>query len=113
MSTGAIETSVKHVVRKFYSKTYAVNKIPFSGEGEMIAAIYGRKGADQSGVSDEQESVARQIDHARGSATRKGWAVDEAHVYTDDGISRAEFDKRPGFVQLLKGADPRAPAFRC
>jgi hypothetical protein len=31
----------------------------------MIAAIYARKSTEQSGVADEQKSVARQIEHAR------------------------------------------------
>jgi DNA invertase Pin-like site-specific DNA recombinase len=39
----------------------------------VIAAIYARKSTDQTGVADEQKSVARQIDHARQYATRKGW----------------------------------------
>jgi hypothetical protein len=39
----------------------------------MIAAVYGRKSTDQSGVSDEQRSVARQVEHARAYAASKGW----------------------------------------
>jgi hypothetical protein len=31
----------------------------------MIAAIYARKSTDQTGVADEQKSVARQVGHAR------------------------------------------------
>ena len=31
----------------------------------MIAAVHARKSTDQSGVADEQKSVARQIEHAR------------------------------------------------
>jgi DNA invertase Pin-like site-specific DNA recombinase len=41
----------------------------------MTAAIYARKSTDQSGVSDEQRSVARQVEHARAYAARKGWQV--------------------------------------
>jgi DNA invertase Pin-like site-specific DNA recombinase len=67
----------------------------------MIAAIYARKSTEQNGVADEQKSVARQIDHARAYAKSKGWTVDEAHVYIDDGISGAEFAARPGFVRLM------------
>jgi hypothetical protein len=43
----------------------------------MIAGIYARKSTDQTGVSDEQKSVARQIEHARLCASRKGWMVDD------------------------------------
>jgi hypothetical protein len=39
----------------------------------MIAAIYARKSTEQGGVADEQKSVARQIEHARLYAERKGW----------------------------------------
>ena len=34
----------------------------------MTAAIYARKSTDQSGISDEQRSVARQVEHARAYA---------------------------------------------
>ena len=66
----------------------------------MIAAIYARKSTDQTGVADEQKSVARQIDHARQYASRKGWTVADEHVYVDDGISGAEFANRPGFLRF-------------
>jgi site-specific DNA recombinase len=75
----------------------------------MIAAIYARKSTDQSAVADEAKSVRRQIDHARTYAARKGWTVDEAHVYVDDGISGAEFANRPGFVWLMNSLKPRPP----
>ena len=75
----------------------------------MIAAIYARKSTDQNGIPDEQKSVARQVDHARSYATRKGWTVDDAHVYVDDGISGAEFATRPGFLRLMNALKPRPP----
>jgi DNA invertase Pin-like site-specific DNA recombinase len=75
----------------------------------QIAAIYARKSTDQSAVADEAKSVHRQIDHARAYAQKKGWTVDEAHVYVDDGISGAEFQNRPGFVRLMNALKPRAP----
>jgi site-specific DNA recombinase len=75
----------------------------------MNAAIYARKSTDQSGISDEQRSVARQVEHARAYATRKGWRVLDEHVYVDDGISGAEFANRPGFLRLMNALKPRAP----
>jgi len=66
----------------------------------MIVAIYARKSTEQTGTAEEAKSVTRQIDHARAYAAKKGWTVGEAHVYTDDGISGAEFAKRPGLVGL-------------
>jgi DNA invertase Pin-like site-specific DNA recombinase len=41
----------------------------------MLAAIYARKSTEQNGVADEQKSVARQVEHARAYADRKGWTV--------------------------------------
>ena len=75
----------------------------------MIAAIYARKSTEQNGVADEQKSVARQIEHARQYAARKGWTVDESAIFVDDGISGAEFADRPGFVRLMNALKPRAP----
>jgi DNA invertase Pin-like site-specific DNA recombinase len=66
----------------------------------MIAAIYVRKSTEQTGTAEEAKSVTRQIDHARAYAATKGWTVAEAHVYVDDGISAAEFAKRPGLVRF-------------
>src|SRR5499427_2417585 len=75
----------------------------------MLAAIYARKSTDQAGVADEQKSIARQIDHARAYAARKGWIVADEHVYVDDGISGAEFANRPGFLRLMNALKPRPP----
>jgi hypothetical protein len=74
----------------------------------MIAAIYARKSTEQA-VSDDQKSIARQVDHARQYASRKGWRVDEACIFTDDGISGAEFTRRPGFLRLMNSLKPRPP----
>jgi DNA invertase Pin-like site-specific DNA recombinase len=77
----------------------------------MIAAICARKSTEQSGVADEQKSVAGLIQHAREYAQRKGWIVADEHVYVDDGISGAEFATRPGFLRLMNSLKPR-PAFQ-
>jgi hypothetical protein len=37
----------------------------------MAAAIYARKSTDQSGISDEQRSVERQVEHARSDAAQR------------------------------------------
>lgn len=76
----------------------------------MIAAIYARKSTEQA-VSDDQKSIARQVDHARQYALRKGWRLDEACIFTDDGISGAEFTRRPGFLRLMNSLKPR-PLFQ-
>jgi len=72
----------------------------------MFAAIYARKSTEQVvGVADDQKSVARQIEHSRAFAATKGWTVDEAHVYVDDGISGAEFANRPGIEGVAISPD--------
>jgi site-specific DNA recombinase len=77
----------------------------------MTAAVYARKSTEQSGVADDQKSVARQIEHASQYATRRGWTVADEHVYVDDGISGAEFANRPGFLRLMNTLKPR-PVFQ-
>jgi site-specific DNA recombinase len=74
----------------------------------MIAAIYARKSTDQAGA-DEARSVARQIARARDYSERRGWTIAESHVYVDDGVSGAEFSRRPGFLRLMNALKPRAP----
>jgi DNA invertase Pin-like site-specific DNA recombinase len=73
----------------------------------MTAAIYSRKSTEQS-VADEAKSVTRQVDHARAYAQRKGWTVDDALIFVDDGVSGAEFSNRPGYMRLLNALKPRA-----
>jgi site-specific DNA recombinase len=75
----------------------------------VITGLYVRKSTEQSGVADEAKSVTRQIEHARAYAVRKGWTVDDRYVYVDDGVSGAEFVKRPGFARLMNALKPRAP----
>ena len=77
----------------------------------MIAAIYARKSTEQNGFSDEEKSVTRQIEHAKAYATKKGWIAAEEHIYVDDGISGAEFTKRPAFLRLMNSLKPK-PAFQ-
>lgn len=76
----------------------------------MIAAIYARKSTEQTGVSDEEKSVTRQIAHAKLYAAQQGWSVSDEHIFVDDGISGAEFVKRPSFIRLMNVLKPR-PAF--
>jgi DNA invertase Pin-like site-specific DNA recombinase len=75
----------------------------------MIAAIYARKSQKQEGHDDEGKSTVRQIAHAREYAQKKGWEVDDRHVYVDDAISGAEFVKRPDFRRLRAALDPVSP----
>lgn len=67
------------------------------------AAIYARRSKDQN-VAEEAKSVTRQVDHARAFAIGRGWAVQDQHVYIDDGISGAEFERRDGLQRMLAHA---------
>src|SRR5215470_8861956 len=75
----------------------------------VVAALYARKSTEQTGVTDEQRSVTRQIEHARAWALARGWIVRDEYVFVDDGISGAEFQKRPGLTRLLNMLRPRPP----
>jgi len=74
-----------------------------------VAAIYARKSTEQVGVTDEQRSVTRQTEHARAYALAHGWVVRDEYIFVDDGISGAEFRKRPGLTRLLNTLRPRPP----
>jgi site-specific DNA recombinase len=75
----------------------------------MIAAVYARKSTEQHEVAEDARSVTRQIERATQYAGTKGWVVAAEHIYSDDGISGAEFEKRPGFLRLMNALRPRAP----
>ncbi len=77
----------------------------------MIAAIYARKSTEQNGMNEEEKSVTRQIEHAKAYALCKGWTVSGDHIFVDDGISGAEFIKRPGFIRLMNALKPK-PSFQ-
>src|SRR5205823_4904856 len=54
------------------------------------------------------KSVERQKALARVFAETQGWTVLDEHVFEDDGISGAEFGRRPGLQRLLAFL-PRPP----
>lgn len=66
----------------------------------MKAAVYCRKSNDDD-RSEENKSITRQRDRATAYAQAKGWSVDPEHAFEDDGISGAEFDRRPGLLRML------------
>lgn len=73
-----------------------------------IAAVYARKSTEQH-VTEHEKSVTRQIEMAVACAKAQGFEVPHEHVYVDDAISGAEFDRRPGLVRLLNALRPRTP----
>jgi DNA invertase Pin-like site-specific DNA recombinase len=74
----------------------------------MHAAVYARKSTSQSDVADEAKGVTRQADGAKVFTASKGWALDDAHVYTDDGVSGALFANRAEFQRMLRDAEASA-----
>jgi site-specific DNA recombinase len=79
---------------------------PPPGTG-LRCAIYSRK-SNADAASEEFRSVTRQIQRSREYAMRKGWRVEAACVFADDGISGAEFKRRPGLTALLCAAEAKA-----
>jgi site-specific DNA recombinase len=75
-------------------------------DGVIRAAIYARKSTEQRGVSEEEKSVARQIEGAQKFAALNNMTVEPTMVFADDGISGAEFERRPGLQSLLRMLKP-------
>jgi site-specific DNA recombinase len=75
------------------------------------AAIYARKSnrKPQRDRADDELSVPLQVATARAFAAARGWTVDTSAVFTDDGVSGAEFARRPGLVRLLAALEPGPP----
>jgi DNA invertase Pin-like site-specific DNA recombinase len=70
--------------------------LPFeSGEWEEVCNLLA-----------QARSVTRQIEHARAYALARGWVVRDEYIFVDDGISGAEFRKRPGLTRLLNALRP-------
>jgi len=74
----------------------------------MIAATYCRKSNEQD-ATEENRSVTRQAAVCAAVAAARGWTIDPAHIYQDDGISGVEFEQRPGLMRLLNTLKPRPP----
>src|SRR5687767_7798472 len=81
-----------------------------NGVGPIRAAIYARKSTEQRGVAEEAKSVARQIENAHAFAASNNMTVEPTMVFADDGISGAEFERRPGLQTLLRSLKP-SPRF--
>lgn len=75
----------------------------------MICAIYGRKSRDDSDRDKEARSTTRQVERAAEYARARGWTVDARYVFTDDAVSGAEWQRRPGFNALLAALEPAPP----
>jgi DNA invertase Pin-like site-specific DNA recombinase len=70
----------------------------------MRVAIYARRSTEEH----QAASLDVQLAEARAFAAARGWRVLDEHVYTDSGVSRAEFKKRPGLIAMLNAAQAHA-----
>lgn len=77
----------------------------------LRAGAYCRKSQDEIGKDAADKSITRQLARAREYAAGKGWTFDETCVFSDDGVSGAEFNqkRRPGFYRMLAALSPRPP----
>jgi len=69
--------------------------------------LYLRKSTARDSVADDEKSVAFQLDRARAFAQSKGWTLPDELVFVDDGVSGAEFARRPGLMRLMASLKPR------
>jgi site-specific DNA recombinase len=72
------------------------------------AAIYARKSTEQN-VAEEAKSITRQVQRAQAFAAEGGLVAPEELTFSDDGVSGAEFENRPGLQALLRTLTPRPP----
>lgn len=67
----------------------------------VTAGCYARKSTDEGNKAADAKSCARQITRAKEYAATRGWHFDERYVFSDDGVSGAEFKNRPSLNALL------------
>jgi hypothetical protein len=84
-----------------------VRRIAPVPHGTLRCAIYARK-SNEDDATEELRSVTRQVERSREYAARKGWRSHPDLVFVDDGISGAEFKRRPGLARLLTAAEAHA-----
>src|SRR5215472_13654254 len=75
-------------------------------------AILARKSTLQEDRSEINRSLPRQIEGGRDDAERRGYVVPDQFVVTDEGVSGAEFARRPGLQRLLAMIEQPTPPFK-
>jgi DNA invertase Pin-like site-specific DNA recombinase len=73
----------------------------------MIAGCYARKSTDEGDRSADAKSITRQTDHSRAFVARHSGTFLDDCIFSDDGISGAEYEKRPGLQALLAALAPK------
>ncbi len=76
----------------------------------MRAGIYVRKSTAQDNVPEDAKSVVHQDKRCRAFIAQQGWTFLDAHVYVDDAVSGAVFD-RPGLRCLMDAVERRPRPF--
>ena len=66
----------------------------------IAAAAYLRKSNEEGDKATEAKSVEVQRDLVTQFATARGWTIDPQHVYVDDGVTGATYE-RPGLQALI------------
>src|SRR5260221_13126185 len=66
----------------------------------MRAAVYARVSTTRQA---QAQTIEQQLDRLRAAAAERGWALDDQHVYRDDGFSGAGLG-RPGLYRLREHA---------
>ena len=85
LTFGKIEWNENNNAQNKVKPATSVRSATARAGGKMPAAIYCRKSTDQTGVSEDQKSVARKVEHARNYAIRRGWKIADQHVCVDVG----------------------------
>ena len=67
----------------------------------LRCAVYVRRSTEEH----QHASLDVQTAEASTYIAKKGWVLDPNHVYVDDGISRAEFQKRQGLIRMMVAAE--------
>jgi site-specific DNA recombinase len=67
------------------------------GTGTGRAALYVRRSTEEH----QAASLEVQEQEGRRFIQKKGWSLASEHLFSDSGISRAEFVKRPGLIAML------------
>src|ERR1700730_13642880 len=82
----------------------------------LIMAEVSRLGRDQVKIAEALEQldeagarVGGDSERAIACAKTRAFEVPPEHIYVDDAISGAEFDRRPSLIRLLNAVRPRAP----
>ena len=70
----------------------------------MRAAIYVRRSTEEH----QAASLEVQIEEAKRYVASQGWSVAPEHIYSEDGVSRAEFKKRPALIAMINAAGKKA-----